>query len=641
MCGIVGILSQKSLESDYLNSVLPLLDHRGPDDRGTWSDRHIQLGHTRLAILDLSPLGHQPMSFQGDRYWITFNGEIYNYLELRQELSQLGYRFISESDTEVLLCAYAHWGVNGLSKLRGMFAFALWDRQAKELFIARDRTGEKPLYYTFSKNAFYFASELKTLLALLPTVPELDPIAIDQYLHYQFVPEPRTLLAGVWKLPAAHYAVISPNSWELNPKRYWSLTQVTPITGNPAVLIREALSKSIGLTLRSDVPVGLALSGGIDSGAIAAITATQYQQNLNTFSIGYTGNPPCDERSQARELANRLDLPFFELELSPEELVNDFPSLIAVCDDPIADIAAYGHHAVAKLVRDHGVKVMLSGLGGDELFWGYSYLKDAVRLSQRKIEYLKDSRLPRLPRSISRRLEKLTVMPLMRRLADSPKIPSGLRSLLQSSLEIGYVSLHHPLRQVFYNLRPDFLEVLQYRQSLYTQDFTSQIPQNNPFQPFELSVSGSAEIPGVICELLFETWLVSNCLALGDRVSMSCGVETRLPFLDYQLIELVMGLRKASPDHTLGHKFWLREALADLLPETLLRRSKQGFEPPYRQWIHALLKKYQHWLEDGYLVQNKIISQSFLKFLFKRTDKINLIYRLLVLETWLRQILYS
>lgn len=636
MCGIAGIVSQTPLDSNYLDSTLDLLHHRGPDDHGVWKDSHIQLGHTRLAILDLTPSGHQPMTLLGGRYWITFNGEIYNYLELRQELLQAGYHFVSQGDTEVLLAAYAHWGVSCLSKLCGMFAFALWDRQTQQLFIARDRTGEKPLYYGWGQGRFYFASELKALLALLPYTPDLDPVSIDLYLHYQFVPEPRTPLIGVWKLPCAHYGLLSLHSWDLKQQRYWSLIPSVPVEGNPSTLIQERLVQSIQFTLRSDVPVGIALSGGVDSGAISAI-ATQYQKNLQAFTIGYQGRPPCDERSQAMELARTLGIPFFEIELSPEDLINDFPNLVAICDDPIADLAAYGHYAVVKIAGDHGIKVMLNGLGGDELFWGYNYLKDCVRLSQQKVDILNDFHIPY---PISKGLEQLTTIPLARRLAHSTKIPSFLRSFIRFTLEMGYMGLHRPHQQVFYNLRHDFLETLQYRQSLYPKHFASKIPKDNPFQPFERSVKAKSEVPGIICELLFQTWLASNCLALGDRVSMSCGVETRLPFLDHRLIELVMGLRMLNPDHALDdNKFWLREALVGVLPEQVLRRPKKGFEPPYQQWIEALINKYKPWLKNSYLAQRGIISPIFLQRLFRSQGNLNLKYRLIFLEVWCRNLL--
>ena len=287
MCGVIGFFTKDSLDDFSLDKFLYMLTHRGKDDWGTWHDRHVYLGHTRLSILDLSSSGHQPMSYQNERYWIVFNGEIYNYLEIRQELVDLGYIFASKTDTEVLLAAYTHWGTDCLAKLRGMFAFAIWDKQDRQLFLARDRIGEKPLYYWHDQDKFYFTSELKALVQMLPHKPQLDPIAVDLFLHYQYVPEPKTPLVGVFKLPAAHYLLIDYQNWEIQPQQYWSLDQIPPISGDPVELIRQELDRVIELTLRSDVPIGVALSGGIDSGAIAVLAAPKYKDTLQCFSIGY------------------------------------------------------------------------------------------------------------------------------------------------------------------------------------------------------------------------------------------------------------------------------------------------------------------------------------------------------------------
>ena len=241
MCGIVGALSKERIQGDPIENVLHLLSHRGPDDRGLYKSSHVHLGHTRLSILDLSFSGHQPMSYLDERFWVTFNGEIYNYIELREQLIHLGYQFRSQTDTEVLVAAYAEWGEACLLKLRGMFAFSIWDTQQQRLFLARDRVGEKPLFYWYDHQTLYFASELKALLALLPCRPELDVTAVEQYLYYQYVPEPFTPLVGIFKFPAAHYMMVQRDSWEITQQRYWSLEQAEPVEGNPETLIRQEL----------------------------------------------------------------------------------------------------------------------------------------------------------------------------------------------------------------------------------------------------------------------------------------------------------------------------------------------------------------------------------------------------------------
>jgi asparagine synthase (glutamine-hydrolysing) len=637
MCGIVGILSRNPNRDVDLESAMQRLKHRGPDDRGILSDCHIHLGHTRLSILDLSPLGHQPMSYQNGRFWITFNGEIYNYLELRQKLVGLGHQFVSQTDTEVLLAAYSQWGVSCLEKLRGMFAFGIWDRQEKKLFLARDRVGEKPLYYWVDGNTLYFASELKALITLLPQIPELDPVAIDLYLHYLFVPEPQTPLVGVSKLPAGHYLLIDAETFNLEPKRYWRIEQIEAIEGDPIELIRQELDRAIELTLRSDVPVGVALSGGIDSGAIAALAAHQYQDTLQAFSIGYPGRPPYDEREQAQELAAYLGVPLFDIELRTEDLVEFFPDLVAAIDDPIADIAAYGHYAVTKLAADKGVKVMLTGIGGDELFW--SYFTEQAQLTERKQQFLQK---PPVPQWAWAGIEHIASYPLYQRFALSRKVPTALRTLLGRGLEISQLTLQYPQQAIFYERFYEFKTAQGYGRKLYTEAFAAAIPARNPYHLFEFNLDDFPNIPIQICQLVFETWLVSECLALGDRVSMASAVETRLPLLDYKLVELVVGLRKRQPDHYLGHKFWLKSALKGILPEAVLNRPKSGFSPPAQEWMEALIDKYSDRLLGGYLVEFNIIATDRLNKMlhdFERTRQHTwMLYLLLNLETWYRKV---
>ena len=633
MCGITGILSQVPIQDHLIKDAVESLRHRGPDGKGIWCDRHIQLGHTRLAILELSPLGHQPMSYQNERFWITFNGEIYNYLELRQELSSLGHSFISRSDTEVLLAAYAEWGTDCLSRLRGMFAFGIWDCQQNRLFLARDRAGEKPLYYWTDQETLYFASELKTLLALLPNQPELDPIAIDLYLHYQYVPEPRTPLKGVMKLPAAHYLVVDLAEWQVDPQRYWCLTKVEPIVGDVTEMLRHELDQTLNLTLRSDVPIGIALSGGLDSGGIAALAAPKHKDVLQAFSVGYPNHPPCDEREQAKALAQHLGLPFHEVELRTEELVEFFPKLVSLMDDPIADIAAYSHFAVMQLSANHGIKVVLSGIGGDELFWGYDWVVNAMQLAERKQQLGVNSAEPAW---LYAGLERLTLFPLYDKFAVSPKMPVAVRSALQQGLAISQMAPHRPEQAVFYNVRTDFRQSLYHRRALYTREFQQCLSDRSPFQPFIIDVD---QQPEQTCQLLFETWLVSNCLSLSDRTSMAASLEVRLPLLDHKLIELVMGLRKQQPDHHLERKSWLKKALRNTLPDEVIDRPKRGFEPPYAEWIKELLAVYQEQLINGYFVKLGYFSREYVVKLCRNVqENYAIVYRLIVLELWYRTV---
>lgn len=651
MCGIIGILTKDVLANFSLDRFLYMLNHRGPDDCGTLQDKYVYLGHTRLSILDLSPLGHQPMSYQNDRFWIVFNGEIYNYLELKQELIELGNSFNSNSDTEVLIAAYSRWGIGCLDKLRGMFAFGIWDRYKNTLFIARDRTGEKPLYYSYVQDKFYFASELKALISLLPSLPTLDAAAIDLYLHYQYVPEPLTPLNGIYKLQAAHYLLLDNNQTEFTntnvvPSAYWKLSNIPPITGEPISLIREELDRTIALTLRSDVPIGIALSGGIDSGAIASLAAPQYKDTLQAFSIGYPNRPAYDEREQARELAQSLKLPFHDIELSTKDFVEFFPSLVAASDDPVADIAAYGHYAVMNAASKHGIKVMLSGTGGDELFWGYGWTKKAVTLTSQKLNILNSLRsspiILQVLQGLFSGISNVSDTELYNRLANSHKVPKALRSILNNILEIYLMDPAYPQQAIYQNQILDFRIYNRCSGRIYTKDFAKQIPCRNSYRPFQLQKITIKDLPIQICQILFDTWLASNCLALGERLSMVSSVELRLPLLDYKLIELVIGLRQTYPDHHLEEKSWFKSALKGILPNKVLNRKKQGFQPPTHEWMNAVIHEYGHWLDDGYLTNLGIFDKKHLNQMletFTSSGKYRfIIYKILVLETWYRKV---
>ncbi|PIE31915.1 asparagine synthase (glutamine-hydrolyzing) [candidate division KSB3 bacterium] len=638
MCGILGAISKNRIQGDPVENALHLLRHRGPDDRGLYTSPHAHLGHTRLSILDLSRSGHQPMSYANERFWITFNGEIYNYIELRVQLTQLGYRFKSHTDTEVLLAAYAEWGKACLAKLRGMFAFGIWDTRKQHLFLARDRLGEKPLLYWQNRQTFYFASEFKALLALLPGTPELDPTALEQYLYYQYVPEPSTPLSGIAKLPPAHYMIVQKNSWQNTPERYWSLEGTNSVEGNPEALIRQELDNVIELTLRSDVPVGISLSGGLDSGGIASLAVQKYHDTLKAFSLGYQGIPAYDERHQARQLAHALQIPFWDIEVESRHVVQHFPELVYALDEPIADIAAYGYYRVMQKAAEHGMKVMLNGFGGDELFWGYPWVVQAVQSTIQKYRVLHKKPFPQwLWKAITSLIKSTTY----RQAASLKLLPTWIRLFLEKGKGIRSLHLEHPRQAIFYDLVPGFQEARCYT-GLFSSDARAMIAERAPQRVFDIDLSDENEIPRQICQLLFDTWLTSNCINLLDRLSMVNSIEARLPLVDYKLIELVTGLRKVHPDHDLEYKAWLKSALAGKVPDTLLSRQKQGFQPPTQLWMEAILSQYIHVLLSGYLRQQHLFSEDYLHKMVKEFRESQrhtfILYKLVLLEIWYGQI---
>jgi asparagine synthase (glutamine-hydrolysing) len=617
------------------------LAHRGPDDAGTYTDDHVQFGHTRLSIIDLTDCGHQPMLSHAGRYVVTYNGEIYNYLELRTELESLGTSFVSHSDTEVLLAAYHAWGRDCVKRFVGMFAFVIWDTQAQVVFVARDRCGEKPLFYQFTDKTFTFASELKGLLPLLSERPVLNPVAVDQYLHYQYVPEPATLLRDIHKLPAGHSMVITLADWQDDPQMYWCVEQaaepVGPVKNNTAILaeIRDGLESAVKMTLRADVPVGIALSGGIDSGAIAAFAQKNNPQPMHAFCVGYPGRPHYDEREQARELATTLGMIVHEVELPVESFVDFFPELVSIMDEPIADPAAFGHYSVPKAAVDQGIKVLLSGIGGDELFWGYPYVTEAVKLNQLASDH------PTLL-GFARWLTSVHAQQFLLKVAHYPRAHPALKHGADLLQKLGDAR-QPPEQLLYYLLHPDFSGVSPLVAAVYG-DAMQAVSQQSLFQPTAHRKSAREQIPATVISFLFDTWLTSNCLALGDRVSMAVGVETRMPFLDANLIQTVMSLRALEPDHALGQKAWLRAAMKGVLPDNVLSRPKAGFQPPVQQWLSGVIKKYGDTLRSGHLVDAGIIGREKVDQLLTQTSTqgwhgLFLAYKLVLLETWCRRVL--
>ena len=351
MCGIAGIISSEPLSVSHTKSVERMnnaLIHRGPDSEGIFNDRHIALAHRRLSIIDLAT-GDQPL-YNSDRSLVLIaNGEIYNFIELREELKGKGCIFSTNSDCEVIVYLYAHYGIECLHYLRGMFAFALWDKKRKRLLLARDRMGEKPIYLFEKDNHIVFSSEMKSLLTSGLVPFSLDPHAVNEYFHYQYVPEPKTPIKGVRKLAPAHYMTIDIDNWHVIEKQYWCMRDASPLTGDPSELIQCELNRISELVIRSDVPVGVALSGGLDSSAIAALAVRKSPDTMHAFSVGYPGRPSCDERQEARAFADALKMPFHEIELTTEEMVDFFPELVFLRDDPIADISGFCYYRLRTL----------------------------------------------------------------------------------------------------------------------------------------------------------------------------------------------------------------------------------------------------------------------------------------------------
>ena len=642
MCGICGLISQERIPTSQVDQIRVAnkhMYHRGPDGLGEFTDSRVQLAMRRLSIIDLTG-GWQPLYSEDRSLALIANGEIYNFVELRSQLQAQGHVFSTGSDCETILHLYEEYGADCVLHLRGMFAFALWDGNRQRLMLARDRMGEKPLYLYEEDSQLVFASEMKALVrsGLVPL--ELDPVAIDLYFHYQYVPEPMTPIRGVYQLEAAHYALVTLDPWNIEKKRYWDPENASPVAGNPAECIRAELEQVSEFVLRSDVPVGIALSGGIDSSAVAALTAARYPSVMQAFSVGYTGQPACDERPQARSMAEHLSIPFHDIELSTENLLDSFPELISNSDEPVADIAALGQYSVASLARKNGVPVILSGLGGDELFWGYPWLKGTVVPSIRKA-FLRRHVPFVFP--LLEPLARCAQNGLDERVSRLASLPGPVRRIARSFSD--WCNLFsQPIDQMvmydrsFYNVQ----DALKRVGSLYSKPFASSVPARNCYELF--TISGDwGHVPVKLCHLEFNIWLRSNCITLGDRLSMAASVELRLPLLDYKLVETVLGLRKLNGDHSLPPKAWFIDSIRDLLPIEVLSRPKRGFAPPVGQWIHALIQRYWPKVVNGYLVSTNIILPSAIESLREECEREgsgrHMAYKILVMEMWYRRVL--
>ena len=600
MCGISGVLSAQPItpaDVASCDAMSAALFHRGPDGQGRFSAANVLLDSRRLSIIDVAG-GAQPLYNEDRTLVLVANGEIYNYRELTQELEGRGHVFRTQSDCETILHLYEELGDACVQRLRGMFAFALWDETRGRALIVRDRMGEKPLYLHERPNAIAFASELRALVRSGLLSGALDYGAIHQYFHYHFVPEPRTPLADVRKLDAGHLLVVETRPWRVTAARWWDLEAAPPLESDPARTVRALFDEIAPLVVRSDVPVGVALSGGLDSSTVAALAAPVCPE-LQAFTVGYEGRPACDERQEAAAFAKELGIPLHEIELRTADVADDFAALCGANDDPIADISGYGYWAVMRLARAHNVPVMMMGQGADELFWGYGWPQEGLRQTLRK------------QRSIDR--GRFSLAEYVHFSAPPALSPFGLRKWWRNRL--GWApglrertrDMESPAGQfVSYDIEPHFQQALATMPLVYG----GAMPDPRAERPQALFTFASRpDRPDIrVTRLMTDLYLRSNGIAQGDRLGMESSVELRLPFVDYRLVETVVGLRKAHADWELSGKKWMHDAVTDLLPASVRNRPKRGFEPPYDAWLTAILQRHGADLRDGALVRAGVLT---------------------------------
>jgi asparagine synthase (glutamine-hydrolysing) len=600
MCGLAGVVSREPIEPpqvELVRNLSALLRHRGPDGAGEFIGSHVALAMRRLSIIDLST-GWQPLHNEDKSLALVANGEIYNFVELREQLESRGHCFATHSDCETILHLYEDHGDHCVQHLRGMYAFALWDLRRQRLLLARDRMGEKPLYLVRTERQIVFASELKSLLRAGVIPLDLDPEAVHLYYHYGYVPEPMTIVRGVRKLPAGHVLSVDVERWVSEECCYWRMEDAQPLDGDPATLLREELERISEFIVRSDVPIGVALSGGMDSSAIAILASKKYRGTMCAFTVGFVGRPRQDERDDARQLADYLRMPFHEIELATEDVVRDYGDMVYCRDDPIADISGPNYFAVMKLARSHGVPVVLMGQGGDELFWGYRWVRAAVDASRRK-QALHDSESVGLGNYLTLTVPPYSYTAGVRWLRSIGGLLSGWR---QFQLD----RTTSPDRLVFYDLEPGWQAAAAGVHRIYSPSFCLRTQVADPAALFTVARPWSP-INVVITRLICQSYLLGNGIAQGDRLGMASSVELRLPLVDYRLVEMVIGLQKARMDSHVQPKRWLHDALKDSLPAFVVKRRKRGFAPPWRQWVAGLATAYGSWLEDGWLVQQAVL----------------------------------
>lgn len=571
MCGIAGIINYKNFTEAYiLKDMCDSIAHRGPDDEGYLSLPEIQLGHRRLSIIDLSKQAAQPMKDSTGRFHIVFNGEIYNYRELKKELQNKGYLFLNQSDTEVVLNAYAEWGKDCLNRFNGMFAFLIWDFKEKIGFMARDRFGKKPFYYSQLPNhTFVFASETTALLKHPLIKNDIDYSAVNCYLAIGYVLSPMSIYRDIRKLPAASYAIISNEGKSLQINKYWNYADhlsKPKVTDNELIKerLKELILEAVRYRLIADVPVGSFLSGGIDSSSIVAAVRKNHSNTLHTFSVGFDQKSynEIDEARTVSKLFNTLhhDV-LLNVDNSKEILIQSINSF----DEPLADNSLIPMYRVSELASSF-VKVVLSGDGADELFAGYITYK-----ADNYYQYFKH--VPSFLKELAYKITKDNSITEKQKIGFQYK----LRQFLQGTRG-DFAIAHYSWRLMF---PPDL------REQIMGKEFHELINDTDPVKIFKRHFEEVKHLAWLDQALYVDamTWLTDDILVKVDRTTMRHGIEARAPYLDVNLVEFAATIH---PDLKLNHgntKYILKEALSQWLPESVLFRKKSGFNAPVGSWI--------------------------------------------------------
>jgi len=575
MCGICGIVSlgiPRAIDREILLKMTRSMKHRGPDEQGIYCDEQVGLGSRRLSIIDLVG-GRQPIANEDESMWIAFNGEIYNYRELCTFLQKKGHTFRTRTDTEVVLHLYEEFGDECLQHLNGIFAFAIWDIPRQEIFIARDRMGVKPLYYTETANQFIFGSEMKVLLAHPDVERDIDLISLNEYLSFEYVPSPRTILRNIHRLEPGH--LLRYNARGLHIEQYWNISLARSESRPPvhwrdyASGLYETLKSSVRQELVSDVPVGVLLSGGIDSSTIAALMVDQYPGTVESFSVGFE-EASFDESRYARMVAGHLGIRHNELVLTSKMVAQMVPSITDFLDEPFGDSSLVPTYFLSLFARGY-TKVVLGGDGGDELFAGYPTL-----VAHRLIEYYERV----VPWGVRAYLvpKMLDLMPVS---FSNISLDFRVRRLL-SGRGVPLQARHHRWLG----------SLVDEEKSLLLQDWIKPVLRDTYAQAYAHARECDAHLP--LNQLLYDDmkmYLEGDILYKVDRASMASSLEVRVPFLNRDVVSFVAELPLELKLHRLTGKYLLKKSVERLLPREIIKRPKKGFNMPVAHWLTGDLRE--------------------------------------------------
>ena len=618
MCGICGTTNRA--DERLMRRMCEVLVHRGPDDTGFYIDKEnkISLGVRRLSIIDLKG-GHQPIHNEDRMIWIVFNGEIYNFPELREFLEKKGHSFYTKTDTETIVHLYEEYGEACVNALQGMFAFALWDKEEEKLFIARDRLGIKPLYYYERTGELVIGSEIKAILEHPDVSREVNLEALDLYLTLQYVPSPLTMFSGIKKLPPGHSLTWTRS--EIKVKQYWDVTflerkqKVDEETAKEE--LKSKIEEAVRVRMRADVPVGVLLSGGIDSGAITGFAAKLSHQPVKTFTVGFEASGDYNELKEARLISKRFNTDHHEIILNAPKTQELLPKLIWHLDEPLADQAAIPTYLVSRFARSE-VKVVLTGEGGDEFFGGYprygwfriaKMVQDKIPLSLRKLL------LQAIMKSSVRQEKKRYAQLLLGEFSNVKRHISWIGSFSNDNKEILYGE------RMKENLNSGGIEDLV---SGYFED-------------------GSEE--NLLHSLMYldvKTWLVDDILTKVDKMSMAASLEARVPFLDHRLVEFIATLPASFKVRGLKTKFLLKRTLDGILPAEILNKRKHAFLVPTAEWFQNGMREFvREMLFSETTMNRKYFNPDYVKWMVNehftgRRDFNQEIWSLLCFELWHR-----